>query len=93
MQGDLKVVQGEGDSARISGEVKFLSHYARQLGGFLREDDLFLVGVDEGTQLNVAGFPGGYEASGQKVCGVMTEAPNAEMDDALAEVNWERLFE
>lgn len=44
-QGEVKIVQGDGNAERLEGEVNFLSHYARQLGGFIREEEVVLIGL------------------------------------------------
>lgn len=91
-QGEVKIVQGDGNAERLEGEVNFLSHYARQLGGFIREEEVVLIGVDEGVQVNAFGFPGGSDSAGQKVCGVVFDSPHVELDEALKELNWKGLL-
>lgn len=88
---DLKIVEGLGDAESLNREVGFLSYYAKQLAGLLREDDVMVIGVDEGSQLNVIGFPGGSSRAGQKVCGILTDAPNTEIDQVLNELEWKEL--
>ena len=45
---DVKIVEGHGDAETLNREVGFLSYYAKQLAGLLREDDVMVIGVDEG---------------------------------------------
>ena len=89
--GDVKIVEGHGDAETLNREVGFLSYYAKHLAGLLREDDVMVIGVDEGGQLNVIGFPGGSSGAGQKVCGILTDAPNTDIDQVLHELEWKEL--
>ncbi len=86
----LKIVEGEGDAEHLGKEANFLGYYGIRLAQLMREPGLKVVAIDDGSVLNAAGYPGGYEDRNSRVCGVVTE-DDMMMEDALKDLEWEKL--
>lgn len=84
-----RIVEGDADPEYLAKESYFLGFLGNRLAQLLRESELKVVAIDDGSHLNAVGYPDGYLGNEGRICGIITEE-DMMLDQVLKELEWEK---